>query len=156
MKFSTFNEFKKNYKKKNFSQVYYIKNNPKLETIDKLIELVATNKDSFVFESVEKVKIRGRYTIFGFNTDQIIEVHNNNIVKIENDKKKLIKKNPYNYLNSLIKNFSFKTSKKLPLMSAMLAGYFGYDIIRLKEKIPNSCKNDIRIPDIKLLLMKNN
>ncbi len=66
MIFSTFDEFKKNYKKKKFSQVYYIKNNPKLETIDKLIELVATNKDSFVFESVEKVKIRGRYTMFNY------------------------------------------------------------------------------------------
>jgi len=94
MIFSTFDEFKKNYKKKNFSQVYYIKNNPKLETIDKLIELVAINKDSFVFESVEKVKIRGRYTIFGFNPDQIIEVHNNNIIKIENGKKNIIKKTP--------------------------------------------------------------
>ncbi len=154
MKFSTFDEFKKNYKKKNFSQVYYIKNNPKLETIDKLIELVAINKDSFVFESVEKVKIRGRYTIFGFNPDQIIEVHNNNIIKIENGKKKIIKKNPYDYLNNLIKSFSLKTSKKLPLMSAMLAGYFGYDIIRLKEKIPNNCKNDIKIPDVKLIRPK--
>ena len=154
MIFSTFDEFKKNYKKKNFSQVYYIKNNPKLETIDKLIELVAINKDSFVFESVEKVKIRGRYTIFGFNPDQIIEVHNNNIIKIENGKKKIIKKNPYDYLNNLIKSFSLKTSKKLPLMSAMLAGYFGYDIIRLKEKIPNNCKNDIKIPDVKLIRPK--
>ena len=154
MIFSTFDEFKKNYKKKNFSQVYYIKNNPKLETIDKLIELVAINKDSFVFESVEKVKIRGRYTIFGFNPDQIIEVHNNNIIKIENGKKNIIKKNPYDYLNNLIKSFSLKTSKKLPLMSAMLAGYFGYDIIRLKEKIPNNCKNDIKIPDVKLIRPK--
>ncbi len=36
-------------------------------------------------------------------------------------------------------------------MSAMIAGYFGYDIIRFKEKIPNNCKNDIRIPDVKLI-----
>ncbi len=67
MIFSTFNEFKKNSKKKNFSQIYAIKNKPKLQTIEKIIELVSLSKDSFIFESVEKVKIRGRYTIFGFN-----------------------------------------------------------------------------------------
>ena len=151
MKFSTFNEFKKDLKKKFFSQIYAIKDKPKLQTIEKLIELVSLSKDSFIFESVEKVKNRGRYTIFGFNPDQIIEVNNNHVIKILNNKKKIIKKKPYDYLNKLIKKFSFKTSKKLPLMSAMIAGYFGYDIIRFKEKIPNNCKNDIRIPDVKLI-----
>ena len=151
MIFSSFNEFKKNCKKKNFSQIYATKNKPKLQTIERLIELVSLNKDSFIFESVEKVKIRGRYTIFGFNPDLVIETNNNRIIQKANNKKIIIKKNPYDYLNKLISNFRFKTSKKLPLMSAMLAGYFGYDIIRFKEKIPNKCKNDLKIPDVKLI-----
>ena len=151
MIFSTFKEFKTNYKKKKFSQIYAIKNKPKLETIDKLVELVSLNKDSFIFESVEKVKIRGRYTIFGFNPDLVIETKNNCIIQNINNKKIIVKKNPYDYLNKLINNFNFKTSKKLPMMSAMLAGYFGYDIIRFKEKIPNNCKEDLKIPDVKLI-----
>ena len=57
MIFSTFNEFKKNFTKKNFSQIYAIKNKPKLQTIEKIIELVSLSKDSFIFESVEKVKL---------------------------------------------------------------------------------------------------
>ena len=151
MIFSTFAEFKKSFKNKNFSQIYAIKNKPKLETIEKLIELVSLNKDSFIFESVEKVKIRGRYTIFGFNPDLIVESKNNRIIQNIKNKKKILKKNPYNYFNKLINNFYFKTSKKIPLMSAMLAGYFSYDIIRFKEKIPNSCKDDLKIPDVKLI-----
>ena len=151
MIFSTFNEFKKNSTKKNFSQIYAIKNKPKLQTIEKIIELVSLSKDSFIFESVEKVKIRGRYTIFCFNPDLVIETNNNRIIQSINNKRKIIKKSPYDYLNKLINNFRFKTSRKLPLMSAMLAGYFGYDIIRLKEKIPNKCKNDLKIPDVKLI-----
>ena len=151
MIFSTFKQFKKNCKKKIFTQIYAIKNKPKLQTIEKLIELVSLNKDSFIFESVEKVKIRGRYTIFGFNPDLIIETDNNRIIENSNNKKKIIKEKPYDYLNKLISNFRFKTSKKLPLMSAMLAGYFSYDIIRFKEKIPNNCRNDLKIPDIKLI-----
>ena len=40
-------------------------------------------------------------------------------------------------------------------MSSMLVGYFSYDIIRLIEKIPNSCSDDINIPDIRLMITKN-
>ena len=102
MIFSTFKEFKKNYKNKNFSQVYAIKNKPKLETIDKLVELVSLNKDSFIFESVEKVKIRGRYTIFGFNPDLIIETKNNCIIQNINDNKIIInEKQLNNYLKDI-------------------------------------------------------
>lgn len=32
----------------------------------------------------------------------------------------------------------------------MLIGYFGYDIIRFVEKIPNRTKNDLKIPDVRL------
>ena len=140
MIFSSFNEFKKNLTKKNFSQIYAIKTKQKLETIEKLIKLVSLNKDSFIFESVEKVKIRGRYTIFGFNPDLMIETKNNCIIQNINNKKIIVKKKPYDYLNKLINNFNFKTSKKLPMMSAMLAGYFGYDIIRFKERFQITVK----------------
>ena len=92
MIFSSFNEFKENCKKENFSQIYATKNKPKLETIERIIELVSLNKDSFIFESVEKVKIRGRYTIFGFNPDLVIETNNNQITQKTNNKKKNNKK----------------------------------------------------------------
>ena len=39
-------------------------------------------------------------------------------------------------------------------MSTMLVGYFSYDIIRLIEKIPDKCKDDINIPDIRLIRPK--
>ena len=45
--------------------------------------------------------------------------------------------------------------QKIPSMSSMLVGYFSYDIIRLIEKIPDKCKNDIDIPDIRLTRPKN-
>jgi len=35
-------------------------------------------------------------------------------------------------------------------MSSIMVGYFGYDIIRYYEKIPNSCSEDISIPDLRL------
>ena len=43
----------------------------------------------------------------------------------------------------------------MPRMSSMLVGYFSYDIIRLIEKIPDKCKGDIKIPDIRLMRPRN-
>ena len=37
----------------------------------------------------------------------------------------------------------------------MIVGYFSYDIVRLIEKIPDKCKKDIDIPDIRLMRPKN-
>ena len=40
-------------------------------------------------------------------------------------------------------------------MSSMLVGYFSYDVIRYIEKIPNNCKDDLKIPDVRLSRPKN-
>ena len=42
-----------------------------------LIDNFLVEKNSFIFESVEKGKIKGRYTIFGKNPDKIWEFNNN-------------------------------------------------------------------------------
>ena len=44
-----------------------------------------------------------------------------------------------------------KTPKKLPKICSLISGYFSYDSIRYVEKIPNSCKNDLNLPDVRLL-----
>ena len=36
-------------------------------------------------------------------------------------------------------------------MASMLVGYFSYDVIRYIEKIPNRCKDDLKVPDVRLL-----
>ncbi len=50
----------------------------------------------------------------------------------------------------MVKSFNYTLPKNLPSMSLMLIGYFGYDIIRFVEKIPNRTKNDLKIPDVRL------
>ena len=32
----------------------------------------------------------------------------------------------------------------------MLVGYFSYDVIKYLEKIPDKCKDDLKIPDVRL------
>ena len=70
--------FKKNHKKNNNQILFYsIKTDGERE-INNLINNFLVEKNSFIFESVEKGKIKGRYTIFGRNPDKIWEFNNNN------------------------------------------------------------------------------
>ena len=156
MKLSTDLERFKRLHKKKFNQTIHFSlrcNNYKF--IENLYKFILVKKNSFIFESVEKGKVRVRYTIIGFNPDKIINIKNNKIIEDNFNKKKIIKQNILNYLNKLFKNFKVKSPKELPRMSSMLVGYFSYDIIRLIEKIPNSCSDDINIPDIRLMRPKN-
>jgi anthranilate synthase component 1 len=68
-------------------------------------------------------------------------------------KKNKIKINgkPKNIIEKIIEEFKFKIPKSLPPISSILSGYFSYDIIRYVEKIPDSCKDDLKIPDSRII-----
>ena len=51
----------------------------------------------------------------------------------------------------IIDEFKFENPKKLPKICSLISGYFSYDTIRYVEKIPNNCKNDLNLPDVRLL-----
>jgi anthranilate synthase component 1 len=155
MKLNTnFSQFKKKHKKKQNQVIFHhtkCKNN---KTIENIINNFLIKKNSFIFESVEKRRIRGRYTIIGADPDKIWEFNKKRITLYNNSKKINIKGSPYEYLKKLIENFNFPIPKELPSICSLLVGYFSYDIIRYIEKVPNKCKEDILIPDVRLLRPK--
>jgi anthranilate synthase component I len=146
--------FIKKHKQKKNQVIFHKANCSSNKIIKNIIDNFLKKKNSFIFESVEKRKIRGRYTILGSNPDKIWEFNKNKIFIIQKNKKKNIKGNSYVFLKNLIEKFSFSTPKGLPPICSLLVGYFSYDIIRYIEKIPNKCKDDLKIPDIRLLRPK--
>ena len=54
-------------------------------------------------------------------------------------------------IEDIIENFKLKTPKNLPPICSLVSGYFSYDAIRYIEKIPNKCKDDLKLPDVRLL-----
>ncbi len=148
---SSFKKFRNTHKKK-INQVIYSSLNVKNENfLINLINNFLKEKNSFVFESVEKAKIRGRYTIFGKDPDKIWEFNNSKAYSISKKKKKRINGSPEKIVEKIIENFKFKIPKNLPPISSIISGYFSYDIIRYIEKIPNNCKDDLNLPDVRLL-----
>ncbi len=151
----SFKAFKRNYNLKKNQIIFATKKFKDYEKLENLYKFLLAEKNSFIFESVEKGINRGRYTIIGLNPDKIYDITNNVIILNNNGKKKRIKSNPLKYINKLIKEFQFKIPSQLPAMASMLVGYFSYDIIRYIEKIPNRCKDDLKMPDVRLSRPKN-
>ncbi len=147
----SFKEFKFRHRSKKNQIIYSSKKVKNDQEILNLIDNFLNEKNSFIFESVEKGKIKGRYTIFGKNPDKIWEFNNDNSYLIQNNKKIRLKEKPENLIEKIIENFKFRTPKNLPDICSLISGYFSYDTIRYIEKIPNNCKNDLNIPDIRLL-----
>ena len=148
---SSLKDFKKKHLSKINQTIYFSEKFKNKFIIERLIDNFLNEKNSFVFESVEKGKIRGRFTIFGKNPDKIWELNNEKVISIINDKKKKLKIKPYIFLNKLIENFNFVTPKNLPPICSLLSGFFSYDIIRYIENIPNSCNDDLKLPDVRLM-----
>ena len=144
-------KFKKLHKKKNNQIIFTSLNSNGEKEILNLINNFLLEKNSFIFESVEKGLIKGRYTIFGKSPDKIWEFNNNNCFNYINNKKKKIKGKPKNIIEKIIQNFNFKIPKGLPPISSIISGYFSYDIIRYVESIPNKCKDDLNIPDARII-----
>ncbi len=147
----SFKEFKFRHRNKENQIIYYSKRVKKDDEILNLINNFLVEKNSFIFESVEKGKIKGRYTIFGKNPDKIWEFNNKNSYIIQNNRKIKLKEKPEILIEQIIEEFKFNTPKNLPKICSLLSGYFSYDSIRYIEKIPNHCKDDLKLPDVRLL-----
>jgi anthranilate synthase component 1 len=148
-------KFKSQYLKKKNQIIYYSIKTDGEKEIENLINNFLIEKNSFVFESVEKGFIKGRYTIFGRNPDKIWEFNNNNCKLFYKNKSIKLKGNPKKNIEKIIEDFNFDIPKGLPSISSILSGYFSYDIIRYIEKIPNNTKNDLNIPDSRILRPRN-
>ena len=146
--------FKKKHRRKKNQILFHKADCRNNKIIENIIDNFLIKKNSFIFESVEKRRIRGRYTIIGADPDKIWEFNKKKIYIIERNKKRIIKDSPYPFLKKLIENFNFPLPKNLPPLCSLLVGYFSYDIIRYIEKVPDECSDDLKIPDIRLIRPK--
>tara|TARA_B100001093_G_scaffold366864_1_gene351625 strand:- start:27 stop:1487 length:1461 start_codon:yes stop_codon:yes gene_type:complete len=147
----SYKDFRFRHRGKKNQIIYTSKKVKNDDVVLNLIDNFLEEKNSFIFESVEKGKIKGRYTIFGKNPDKIWEFNNQDSYLIKNNKKHKLKDKPEKLIEKIIEEFKFDTPKKLPNICSLISGYFSYDAIRYIEKIPNKCKNDLNIPDVRLL-----
>ena len=143
-----FTTFEKEYKSGR-NQVVYSKLTSDLDTpVSIMLKLAGTKKNSFILESVTGGEIRGRYSIIGMDPDLIWKCEEEQSFLSSGDSVfKPISGQPLSVFRDLLQQSVINLPKELPQSSAGLFGYFGYDMVRHVENLPNLNKDTIGLPD---------
>ena len=143
-----FTTFEKEYKSGR-NQVVYSKLTSDLDTpVSIMLKLAGAKRNSFILESVTGGEIRGRYSIIGMDPDLIWKCEEEQSFLSSGDSVfKPISGQPLSVFRDLLQQSVINLPKELPQSSAGLFGYFGYDMVRHVENLPNLNKDTIGLPD---------
>ena len=78
---TSFKDFQKRHVKKLHQILFKSFNCKDYYKVENLFKFLLAEKNSFIFESVEKGINRGRYTIIGLNPDKLWDINNNTVTK---------------------------------------------------------------------------
>ena len=119
------------------------------------LKLAADQKHSFLLESVEGGEVRGRFSVIGLAPDLIWRCHGEkaeiNRDPAGSDHCETVDMPPLASLRTVLAESAMPDTGTLPPMAAGLFGYFGYDMIRHIESIPNNNPASLEAPDSDLL-----
>jgi anthranilate synthase component 1 len=124
-----------------------------LETpVSALMKLADGRPNSFLLESVEGGRSRGRYSLIGLKPDLIwrcrgdqAEVNRN--ARFQPDSFEAEGKGALASLRALIAESRIELPSSLPPMASGLFGYMSYDMIRLVETLPDNSPDNLKLPD---------
>ncbi len=132
-----------------------------LETpVSAMLKLADGQPNSFLLESVEGGEIRGRYSFIGLKPDLIWRCRGN---RAEINREARIDVTAFApcpvaetngtlaSLRALVAESRISLPPGLPPMAAGLFGYFGYDMVRLIERLPDANPDGLGLPDGLLL-----
>lgn len=138
------------------NQLYFRWIEGDLETpVSAYLKLCGQTPYSFLLESVEGGQALGRYSIIGFNPDQVWTHKDGQTTVQTNGQAPVIDQDPP--LTSLRKHIqacriTAPLPANLPPMAVSgLFGYLGYDTIRWIEAVPDTNPDDLGIPDATLI-----
>lgn len=112
---------------------------------------------SFLLESVEGGERLARYSILGSDPSLIFFSKGKKITIKEGKRINSFNtdKDPIEELKKILNRYKFVDVKGLPRFCGGLVGFFGYDIVRFIEKLPEKNKDDRNLPDSVFMLTDN-
>ncbi len=109
---------------------------------------------SFLLESVEGQERIARYSFMGSGPSLVFSSKGKKIELREgpNSKSFTTKTDPIEELKAMLKKFRFVSIRGLPRFCGGGVGFFGYDMVRFIEKIPDENRDDLNLPDSLFML----
>jgi len=151
----TFKEFLNFSKKANVIPVYK-EINADLDTPVSAFLKLEKSDYSFLLESVEGQEKIARYSFIGSSPSLIFKSTGKHIEIIntqKNEKRSFTTKgSPLDEVKKIMQDFRSAKVSGLPRFYGGLVGYVGYDTVRFFENIPDKNKDNLKIPDILLIL----
>ncbi len=124
-----------------------------LETpVSAYLKLAARRKNAFLLESVEGGEQLGRYSIIGLKPDIIWRAHGDRAEinrDATSDENAFVEEQsaPLESLKALLDESRIDLPGDAPPMAAGVFGYFGYDLVRQIERLPNRPPAAVDAPD---------
>jgi len=119
-----------------------------METPISLFKRFEESSCCFLLESVEGGEKWARYSIIGKNPFLVVESYKNKtIIRERNGSQREVEGNPVEIINGIMGKFKGANLPNLPRFNGGAVGYFGYDLIRHYENLPNVPEDDMGLPE---------
>lgn len=108
---------------------------------------------SFLLESVEGGERLARYSFLGGFPSLVFSSKADKIILTEGKVRKTFTTNdPIQELKKILSQYKFVRVDGLPRFSGGLVGFFGYDMVRFMEDLPDKNPDDLKVPDSVFML----
>jgi anthranilate synthase component 1 len=122
-----------------------------LTPVSAFLSISAGEQEAFLLESVEGGERIGRYTFLGVHPYMAVESRGEQITvrrgrSVERSKGKL-----FDVVGQLLSEHRPATLPDLPPFNCGAVGFISYDAVRQLERIPESARDDLKVPDCLLM-----
>jgi len=142
----SFSEFKEKLKEGNIIPVW-TEILADFDTPVSALKKIESGKYAFLLESVEGGEKWGRFSFLGTEPSVIFRSKGSSIEILENGKAEKREGNPIDTLRELLSRYKPVQIPGLPRFHGGAVGYFGYDVVRFIEKLPEMGRDDLQLWD---------
>jgi anthranilate synthase component 1 len=117
-----------------------------------LTKIEQRSSHCFLLESAEGGEKWGRYSFLSYDPQMTLTVKNGRTHIVGKDGEKIVDGNPIEAIRSLLEEYAAPTFDYLPRFTGGAVGFFGYDMVRYYESLPDKTVNDGDYPDCCLMI----
>ena len=125
-----------------------------LTPVGAYLRLARRSRYACLLESIEGAEKIARYTFLGVDPSATFRYKNGAATLEEAGRTRPTSENPVEWLRSLLRRYRPVRLGELPPLVAGAIGYFGYEMVRLVERIPAAAEDDLGLDDAVLMLYR--
>ena len=119
--------------------------------VSAFLNIAAEKPDSFLLESIEGGEKVGRYTFLGARPYMVLHAQGDRVTLDRSGKKQHLEGGVFRVLDQLLSEHKPAHVSGMPPFTAGAVGFFSHDAVRELEKLPSLARDDLKVPDCRLM-----